>query len=103
MSLTASTPAPFVPKPKAEFLTAHLYVSGVALRLLRAGADLHGYPSADHLANHLLLEAFERMPEVTALEAEIARISQRAREAHLEARNQRHLAAPAIEQTEPTQ
>lgn len=77
MSLDASGPRP----PKhADFLASEVLVSLPVMRLLRVGADLLGYPSPNHLANHLLLGALEAYPQVQRLEAELSRVTQRARE-----------------------
>lgn len=83
MSLEASVPK--APKKHSDFLSARLYTSGQVMRLLRAGADLHGYPSEDHLATELLLKALDAMPEVAELANTQAKAAQAAREAYLSA------------------
>lgn len=82
MSLEAS--APKTRRPKGiDFLSVPCLVSTPVMRLLRAGAEIHGYPSADAFGNHLLLGALEAHPECAELASEQAAAAQRAREAWL--------------------
>lgn len=82
MNISEAIPAK--PRRKSDdFLSSRLYTSGQVMRLLRAGADMLGYPSEDHFGTELLLKALEAYPQIAELAHEQAAAAQRAREAWL--------------------